>query len=84
MKLKTQFEFVEIGDEITAVPVGENSFSGVIVVNKTKQDIMKLLETETTEEAVISAMCEMYSADRDTIANGVCDVLRALSENSML
>ena len=84
MKLKTEFEFVEIGNEITAVPVGDNSFRGVLVVNETMRDVMKLLANETTEEAIISAICETYNSERDTVAEDVHGILQQLAGDKLI
>ena len=60
MKLKYHFESVAVGDSLQMIPVGCDSFNGVITVNDTMKDIMELLEEERTEEEIVSSMLELY------------------------
>ena len=84
MKLKTKYEFVEIGDEITAVPVGDHSFTGVLIINETMRDVMKLLEKETSEDAVISTIYERYNAERNTVTEDVHGILQQLAKDKFI
>ena len=61
MKLKYHFETVTIGDSLQLVPVGCDTFNGVITANETMKDIMDLLTEDRTESEVVSAMLELYS-----------------------
>ena len=55
MKLKYEFTTTELGDEIIAVPVGDNAreFSGVLNLNSSAAAILKLLQKDTTVEQVV-------------------------------
>ncbi len=62
MKLRYQFEIVDMGDEIVAVPVGDekDQLHGVIRLNDIGVEIFSLLEEDTTPEKVHAAMMEKY------------------------
>ena len=82
MKLKYTFEAVNLGDEIVSVPVGNGATQvhGVLKLNREGQEILKLLEVETSEEQVVEALAAKYENDRATLAayvHAVLDKLRA-------
>ena len=57
MKLKSDFITQEIDDTQFLVPVGAESFSGIVRSNKTAAFIVDCLKEETTEEALVDKMC---------------------------
>lgn len=63
MKLKYNLEFVELGDEIVAVPADSNSdeFHGIIKVNETAKKILELLADETTVESITKTLSDENS-----------------------
>ena len=77
MKLNKDFLLHNIGDETVLVPTGKAEFSGIVRGNKTLGAVMELLKTDTTETAIVDAMCEQFDAPRDVIEQ---DVRRVLDE----
>ena len=86
MRLKYEFETVDLGDEVVAVPVGDNAseVQGVIKLNSTGADIFNLLKNETTEEAIIQTLTEKYDDGQETIARYVHKVLKSLYKNGII
>ena len=86
MKLKYEFETTELGDEIIAVPVGDNAldFKGVLNLNGTAADILKLLKTETTEAELVSALAKNYDATAEELAAAVKDFVAQLRKEALL
>ena len=78
MKLKREFITQQIGDRQYMVASGTSSFKGMISSNKTAAFIVDCLKEETTEEAVVDAMCEKYDAPREVIAVDVKEILDTL------
>ncbi len=78
MRLKEDFLVQMIDDTQYLVPVGDGSFSGVVRGNRTAAFIVDLLKEETTEDAIIDAMCSQYDAPRETIAADVTAILNTL------
>ncbi len=78
MKLKSDFITQVIDDTQFLVPLGGESFQGIVRSNKTAAFIVDCLKEETTEEAIVDAMCEKYDAPRATIAADVAKVLDTL------
>lgn len=72
MKLKYLFETVDMGDEYIAVPVGRNAnqMRGILKLNKSGLEILECLSKETTEEEIITYLCDKYNISGDSI--GVC------------
>ncbi len=73
MRLKCDFEVMELNEEKIAVPVGDNAsiFQGVIKLNETAAFILNLLKQETSEEAIVGALLSEYDADKETIEKDV-------------
>ena len=77
MKLKDEFIVHNAGYESLLIPTGDAGFTGLVRGNKTLGIILDLLKQDTTEEAVIAAMCEQFDAPEEIIAR---DVKKAVSE----
>ena len=80
MKLKKEFILYNAGEETLLVPGGKAAFSGVLKGNETLGAILGLLHTDTTEQAVVKAMCEEFDAPEERITADVRKVLTALRE----
>lgn len=80
MKLKDNFIVHNMESESLLVPTGDAAFSGIVKGNRTMGAIAELLKTETTETAVIDAMCARFDGDRDAIARDVGKVLENLRD----
>ena len=78
MKLKSDFITQDIDDAQFLVPVGAESFQGIVRSNKTAAFIVNCLKKETTAEAIVDAMCQRYDAPRETIAADVEEILNTL------
>lgn len=77
MKLNKYFLFHRTGNEVVLVPTGNADFSGVVRGNKTLGDILELIQSDTTEEQVITQLAEKYSISRHTAQK---DVQKAVNE----
>ena len=87
MKLAVEMAVMKLDDEWSAVAVGDDSakFHGMLSLNETAVDIIKLLEEETTPEAVHSVMKEKYpDASADDIGRGIADILNQLLKEGLL
>ena len=84
MRLKSDFITQEIDDTQFLIPVGGESFNGVARGNKTAAFIVNCLKEETTEEAIVDALCAEYDAPREIIASDVAGVLNILREINAL
>ena len=86
MKLKYEFEPVDMGDETIMVPIGENAnqVHGIIRLNQGGQEIVGLLQTETDENEMITALSEKYENDRETISRYVHQVVETLRKQGLI
>lgn len=86
MKLKYQFVFQNVCGHYMGVAVGDDAraFSGVITLNETGYDICRLLTEDTSREAVIAQLSEIYDADHDTIGTYVDQVVDQLRSEGVL
>ena len=80
MRMKEGFVLHQIGGEFMAVATGKaaKDFTGFVRSNETAGYIFELLQKETTEEAIVDAMCEKYDADREVIAKDVTAIIEKM------
>ena len=86
MKLKDGFVLHELGGNTVVVAVDKRAeeFNGMITLNETAVEIWKLLNDDTTEEEVASAMAELFEGDASFIAQDVHRFVEQLRENDLL
>ena len=87
MKLKYQFEIVEMPEDICAVPVGDNSeeFRGVLQLNSVSAKMLGYMGKYDTPEEVHQKLCEDYPEDdRTEVANKFCDFMNMLTKEGLL
>lgn len=80
--INNNMEFLEIDDENLVVYDNESGDSHYI--DETGKSILKILECETTEEALISQLCEIYSASAEEITSDVREFLKELIEKKVV
>lgn len=80
MKLKPNFVVQDVDNIQFLIPLGSESFRGLVRSNRTAAFIVNCLREETTEEKIVDAMCETYDAPRETIAADVAEILGMLRE----
>lgn len=78
MKLKDSFITYTSDGENILIDAGGTNFVGLARSNKTAAFIVDSLKAETTQEAIVAAMCAKYDAPRDVIAQGVEKILGKL------
>lgn len=86
MKLKYEFAFSKVFDAQMAVPVGPGSerCQAVLHLNETGQRILELLQTETTEDAIVATMMEEYEVEEPVLRSEVQKILTQLREADLL
>ena len=86
MKLRYMLEATELDDELICVPVGPGAeeMQGILKLNATGYEIVKLLEEETGIEAIVSALAVKYQTDRETLTGYVEKFVNALRESGMI
>ena len=78
MKLKHDFIIQDIEETQFLVPVGAESFQGIVRSNQTAAFIVDCLREETTEEAIVDAMLDRYAVDRETVTADLKEILEKL------
>lgn len=86
MKLKYMLEATELDDELICVPVGPGAeeVQGVLKLNASGYEIVKLLEEEITLEAIVNTLAAKYETERATLADYVEKFVAALRESGMI
>ena len=78
MKLKDSFITQDIDGMQFLVPVGAEAFHGIVRSNATAAFIVDCLKEETTEDAIVDALCARFDAPRTEIAADVHVILDTL------
>ena len=78
MKLKSDFITQNIDDTQFLVPVGAESFQGIVRSNRTAAFIVDCLKKETTEVQIVDAMLARFAVDRATAAADVSEIINIL------
>lgn len=86
MKAKFNFEIMDLDDGLVAVPVGDGAdqFHGVLKVNDSAVSILKLLEKETSEDAIVDALLNEYQGDEKAIAGFVHEFIETLKTEGVV
>lgn len=73
MRLKYEFEIMDMGDVHIAVPVDNQveEFRGGVRLNSSAAYFFELLQHDTTEEELVDALAARYQAPRDVLAADV-------------
>ena len=82
MKLNPEFITHEMAGSHITVPVGSaaEKFRGIIKSNETAAFIIECLKSDTTADAIVDKMLEVYEVERDVAAAGVEKGLAKLRE----
>ncbi|MBO4865099.1 MAG: PqqD family protein [Ruminococcus sp.] len=87
MKLAVEMAVMELDGEWNAVAVGEDStkFHGMLRLNETAADIIKLLSEDTDAETINSELAKKYpDSSSDEIARFVSEFIGQLRKASLL
>lgn len=86
MKSKYNFEFMELGDQIVAVPVGEgaNIFHGVIKLNSFSAFVLKLLKDDIDENDMLRRLELEFDADTEVLKNALEISLQSFDKAGIL
>lgn len=85
-KLKDGFLVRKIGEQIMAVPVGQQTsqIHGMIALSESGELLWKALETGADEEALADILTENYEVERSTALADVKKFLDGLREQGAL
>ena len=82
MKFRYELDMIDMGDKVIAVPVGDgsNDIPGVFKLNKAGKEIVSLLKTFDSEEAVIRELKKKYDDSAKDIEGYVHEFIQKLQE----
>ena len=75
MKIRNGFILRDVAGKTFVVATGElsKSFKGMITLNETGKYIWKLLENDTTKEAIVDAIMKDYNVEDRALVEGDVD-----------
>lgn len=85
MKLKGEFIVREVAGQIVALPAGNDLDTNMMItLNEVGKFIWQMLENETDEAAIVSAILKEYDVDKETAEAAVSDFIKKLKEYKVL
>ena len=86
MKLICDFEMVDMGEEIVAVPVGASAsrVKGVLKVNTEGREIIELLKKDMTVDGIVLFLSKKYDNDQEELLKYVNDTIRKLNKAGLI
>ena len=86
MKTKFGFEIMDLDDGLVAVPVGDGAsqFHGVLKVNGTAAEIIKLLEKDITEDQITDALLLEYEGEKEQMMKYVHEFVETLTTEGIV
>lgn len=83
MKIKGEYSVREIAGETVVVPIGETVQKSNIlaVLNETGKLFWTMLQTGSEESEIVSAMCEEYDIDPETVTADLKQFVEYLRNN---
>ncbi len=85
-KLKYNFEYVDMGEEIIAVPVGTDAdkLLGILKINKEAYEIMKRISEGFSAECIANSIAQKYSLNLEIAVRYVDSLLNQLTELELI
>ena len=86
MKLSGEFVVRPMLDSYVAVPVGQTALrlNGMVMLNEVSRVIWTCLEQETTLEAIVTAVTDVFEVDADEAKADVLDFIDQLRNAQLL
>ena len=84
MKIKNIFEEELIGSDTVMVSLDNTVLNGIVRANETASYIISCLKNETTEEQIISCVCDRYNVNEELALKGVTKILSQLRELNLI
>ncbi len=86
MKLKCNFENIDMQDEIISVPVGQdaNKIQGVLKLNQSGAEIIDILKDNVTIEQIVDKLSAQYRDDKGTLTTYVMTFIDKLKSNGLI
>lgn len=87
MKLKYDFEYMEMDGEIAAVPVGDNAwqFHGMLTINDTAKEILELIKECDGPEQVHKKLWQLHPEENfNEVGDKLCAFLNNLIREGIL
>lgn len=84
MKIKDIFEEEMIGVDKVMVSLDNTILNGIIRTNETASYIISCLKSDTTEEEIISNVCNRYKINVELSRKGVAKILSQLRNLNLI
>ena len=86
MRINKEFVIREIADDFIIVPTGSTAlqFNGLMTVNEVGAFLWKLLQQETTEEALVQNVVSEYDVEEETARQDIEEFLQQLRNNCII
>lgn len=86
MKIKSDFEIVNIDDDYMLVPVGDQieSFKGTVILNEVTAYLLEKMRVDRTIEELIKLLTSEYDVDEITAQRDLAELLNEMRKIGIL
>lgn len=84
MKIKEGYILRKVADRYFAVTIGDTDTNKMITVNESAKTIWDALESDTTEDKILSIMSDKYDASADILKDDIREFLEVLRREGVL
>lgn len=84
MKIKEGYILRKVADRYFAVAIGDTDTNKMITVNESAKTIWDALESDTTEDKILSIMSDKYDASADILKDDIREFLEVLRREGVL
>lgn len=86
MKLKENFDVIEIAGDYMAVPTGENMalYGGSVVLNEVSAFLLNAMKNQVTEEELLELLLNEYEVERETAATDLKSILNVFENLGLI
>lgn len=86
MKLKKNFEIIEIAGDYMAIPTGEKmaQYGGSVVLNEVSAFLLKAMKNPVTEEELVELLLNEYEVDRETAVADLQNILHTFENLELI
>lgn len=81
MKIKPEFEIINVADDYMLIPVGEQmeQFNGTVILNEVSAFLLGLMKTDISKEELVSSLVKEYDVDPDVAQKDVESILETMN-----
>lgn len=86
MRLKYQMAVQEVAGTYMAVAIGDDArcYNSILKLNETGKTILEMLRQETTEDAIVTELMNLYEGEETLVRSSVAEIIDRLASEGLI